>query len=233
MSPGVFRLQPSGHAASRAHAAQVGTSVGSVDKTLPAIATPTSAALVRSSARQCKPLLEPMGGARAPWWPGSQGKSVDGNARDAREHRRQARRGLKASAWPGTALGVDEPSLGLGSAVLPWEDGHAQDRSWLAAVLGTGRAGALWMAERHVGPRALLCPMHARGAAFVIRGPRGWPLEIVSPLPPLGRGEPGHSAEPRGRVVAAQGGKHGCRRLRRTLHHATRAGAPLLYLVTH
>jgi hypothetical protein len=43
----VFRLQPSVHAAYRAHEAQVGTSVVSVDNTLQAIAPHTSAALVR------------------------------------------------------------------------------------------------------------------------------------------------------------------------------------------
>ena len=47
MSPVIFRLQPSVHAAYRAQATQVGTSVVSVYKTLPALAPHTSAAFVR------------------------------------------------------------------------------------------------------------------------------------------------------------------------------------------
>ena len=52
MSQVVFRIQPSVHAAYRAHEAQVGTSVVSVYNKLQEIETHTSAALVRSSARQ-------------------------------------------------------------------------------------------------------------------------------------------------------------------------------------
>ena len=47
MSQVVFRIQPSVHAAYRAHEAQVGTSVVSVYNTLQEIETHTSAALVR------------------------------------------------------------------------------------------------------------------------------------------------------------------------------------------
>jgi hypothetical protein len=52
MSQVVFRIQPSVHAAYRAHEAQVGTSVVSVYNKLQEIETHTSAELVRYSARQ-------------------------------------------------------------------------------------------------------------------------------------------------------------------------------------
>ena len=50
MSQVVFRIQPSVHAAYRAHEAQVGTSVVSVYNKLQEIETHTSAELVRYSA---------------------------------------------------------------------------------------------------------------------------------------------------------------------------------------
>ena len=233
MSQVVFRIQPSVHAAYRAHEAQVGTSVVSVYNKLQEIETHTSAELVRYSARQLKPLIEHMGGAREPWLPGYQVKIVDGNAIEASEHRLQELRGLKAGALPGKSLVVYEPSMGLVSDVFPCEDGHAQERSLFAAVLGTVRAGDLWIADRNFCTREFLCTMNARGASFVIRGHRGLPFEILSPLHPLGRVETGHIAEQRVRVVDAQGGKHVCRRLRLKLNHATRDGATLLYILTN
>ena len=233
LSQVVFRIQPSGHAAYRAHAAQVGTSVVSVYNKLQEIETHTSAALVRYSARKCAPLLEHVGGAREPWLPGYQGKIVDGNAIEASEHRLKALRGIEAGALPGKSLVVYEPASGLVSDVFPCEDGHAQERSLFTAVLRTVQAGDLWIADRNFCTRELLCTMDTRGAAFVIRAHRGLPYESVSPLRPLGRGETGHIAEQRVRVVDAQGGVPMCRRLRLKRDHATRDGATLLYLLTH
>ena len=233
MSQVVFRIQPSVHAAYRAHEAQVGTSVVSVYNKLQEIETHTSAELVRYSARQLEPLIEHVGGAREPWLPGYQVKIVDGNAIEASEHRLKALRGVEAGALPGKSLVVYEPTAGLVSDVFPCEDGHAQERSLFAAVLGTVRAGDLWIADRNFCTREFLCDMDTRGASFVIRQHRGLPFEILSPLHPLGRVETGHIAEQRVRVVDAQGGKHVCRRLRLKLNHATRDGATLLYILTN
>ena len=233
MSQVVFRIQPSVHAAYRAQEAQVGTSVVSVYNKLQEIETHTSAELVRYSARQLKPLIEHVGGAREPWLPGYQVKIVDGNAIEASEHRLKELRGVEAGALPGKSLVVYEPTAGLVSDVFPCEDGHAQERSLFTAVLGTVRTGDLWIADRNFCTREFLCDMDTRGASFVIRQHRGLPFEILSPLPPLGRVETGHIAEQRVRVVDAQGGKHVCRRLRLTLNHATRDGATLLYILTN
>jgi hypothetical protein len=142
-----------------------------------------------------------MGGDRVPWVPGSQVKLVDGNALEASEHRLPALRGVEAGAVPGQALGVYEPASGWVRDVFPGADGHAQERSLCTAVLRTGQAGERWIADRHFCPRDFLCDMDARGASFVIRQHRGWPWEIVSSLPPLGRVETGHIAAQRVRVM--------------------------------
>jgi len=233
MRQGVFRIQPSVHAAYRAQEAQVGTSGVSVSNTRQEIETHPAAALVRSSARTLAPLIEHVGGARAPWLPGSQVKIVDGNAMEARAHRRKALRGVEAGALPGKSLVVYEPAAGLVSDVFPGEDGHAQERSLFTAVLRTVQAGDLWIADRNFCPRELRCDIAARGASLVIRQHRGLPCEIVSPLHPLGRVETGHIAAQRVRVVDAQDGVHGCRRLRIKLNHPTRDGATLLSILTN
>jgi len=233
MSQVVFRIQPSVHAAYRAQEAQVGTSVVSVYNKLQEIETHTSAELVRYSARKLAPLIEHVGGERAPWLPGYQVKIVDGNAIEASEHRLKELRGVEAGALPGKSLVVYEPASGLVNDVFPCEDGHAQERSLFTAVLRTVQAGDLWIADRNFCTREFLCDIDARGAYFVIRQHRGLPFEILSPLHPLGRVETGHIAEQRVRVVDAQDGVHVCRRLRIKLNHPTRDGATLLYILTN
>ena len=232
MSQVVFRIQPSVHAAYRAQEAQVGTSVVSVYNKLQEIETHTSAELVRYSARQLKPLIEQVGGAREPWLPGYQVKIVDGNAIEASEHRLKELRGVEAGALPGKSLVVDEPTVGLVSDVFPCEDGHAQDARCLLRCWAR-YGGDLWIADRNFCTREFLCDMDTRGASFVIRQHRGLPFEILSPLRPLGRVETGHLAEQRVRVVDAQGGKHVSRRLRLKLNHPTRDGATALYILTN
>ena len=233
MSQVVFRIQPSVHAAYRAQAAQVGTSVVSVYNKLQELETRTSAALVRYSAHKLEPLIEHVGGDRASWLPGYHVKIVDGNAIEASEHRLKELRGVEAGALPGKSLVVYEPASGLVSDVFPCEDGHAQERSLFTAVLRTVQAGDLWIADRNFCTREFLCDIDAREASFVIRQHRGLPFEIVSPLRPLGRVETGQIAEQRVRVVDAQDGVHVFRRLRMKLDHATRDGATLLYILTN
>jgi IS4 transposase len=174
-----------------------------------------------------------VGGAREPWLPGYKVKIVDGNAIEASEHRLKELRGVEAGALPGKSLVVYEPTAGLVCDVFPCEDGHAQERALFTAVLGTVRAGDLWIADRNFCTREFLCDIDARGASCVLREHRGLPCEILSPLRRLGRVETGHIAEQRVRVVDAQGGGHVCRRLRLKLNHATRDGATLLYILTN
>jgi hypothetical protein len=233
MSQVVFRLQPSVHAAYRAQEAQVGTSVVSVYNKLQEIAPHTSAALVRYSANQLAPLIEQLGGNCEPWLCGYQVKIIDGNCLEASEHRLKVLRGVEAGALPGKSLVVYAPQQGVVRDVFPCEDGHAQERSLFGAVLKTVQADDLWIADRNVCTRDVLCDIDHRGAAFIIRQHRGLPFDIRTPLRPLGRVETGQIAEQRVRVVDGQGVAHTFRRLRLKLDHATRDGARLLYILTH
>lgn len=233
MSQVVFRLQPSVHAAYRAQEVQVGTSVVSVYNKLKEIEPHTSAALVRYSAQQFVPLIEQLGGNRAPWLSDYQVKIIDGNCIEASEHRLEVLRGVEAGALPGKSLVVYEPQQGLVRDVFPCEDGHAQERSLFGDVLKTVQAGDLWIADRNFCTRDFLCDLDRRGAAFIIREHQSLPCEIRTSLRPLGRVETGHIAEQRVQVVDGQGVAHTFRRLRLKLDQATRDGATLLYILTN
>jgi hypothetical protein len=124
---------------------------------------------VRSSARALTPLLAHLGGERAPWLPGYRVTIVAGNGLEASEHRITEVRDARERALPGTSLVVSEPAQGLGTEVLPCEHGHAQERSLCGPLLDSVHAGDLWIADRNLCTRDVLCAIDNRGAFFVIR----------------------------------------------------------------
>ena len=233
MSQVVFCIQPSVRAAYRAQEADVGTSIISVYNKLNGLETHTSSELGRYSARELAPLIEHMDGERAPWLEGYRIKIVDGNCLEASEHRLEELRKATGRALPGKSLVVYEPAQGLVTDVFPCEDGHAQERSLLGAVLQSVRKDDLWIADRNFCTRAFLTEIDARGGFFVIREHQGLPCEMISSLHSCGRTPTGQLAEQRVRVVDEQGHTHVFRRLRINLNHATRDGDTLLYILTN
>ena len=233
MSQVVFCVQPSVRAAYLAQEADVGTSIVSVYNKLNGLETRTSAELVRYSAREFAPLIAQMDGARAPWLDSYRVKIVDGNCLAASEHRLQVLREAPGRALPGKSLVVYEPAPGLVTDVFPCEDGHAQERSLLGAVLATVAANDLWIADRNFCTRAFLGEMDTRGGCFIIRQHQGLPFEILSPLQSYDRTPTGDIAQQRVCVVDAHGAKHVWRRVRLKLDHATRNGATLLHILTN
>ena len=85
------------------------------------------------------------------------------------EHRLQALRGTRAAPFPGQALVVLDPQRMLITDVFLHEDGHAQERRWMAEVLQHVQADDLWMEDRTFCTLGLMGGMARRGAAFVVR----------------------------------------------------------------
>lgn len=178
MNQVVFCVKPSVRAAYRSQPDEVGTSLVSVYNKLNGLETHTSAELVRYSAREFDPLIEHMGGQRAPWLEGYRVKIVDGNCLEASEHHIHELRQARGRALPGKSLVVYEPALGLVSDVFPCEDGHAQERSLFGPLLKTVKAGDLWIEDRNFCTRDFLCEIDNRGAFFVTREHQGLRFEI-------------------------------------------------------
>jgi hypothetical protein len=233
LSQVVFRIQPSVRAAYRAQEDKMGASLISLYNKLNGVETHTSAELVRYSARQFTPLIEQLEGARAPWLPGYRVKIIDGNCLEASERRLKALREVQGGALPGKSLVVYEPASGLVTDIFLCEDGHAQERSLFAAVLGTVQAGDLWLQDRNFCTCAFLCEIDHRGAGFITRQHAGLPFEPVNVLRAVGRIETGHVAEQRVQVWDAQGDTHLFRRIQVKLDQATRDGDRMLYLLTN
>jgi hypothetical protein len=232
-SPVVCRSKPSVRAASRAQDDTVGASLLAVYTTLQGVATPTSAALVRSSATALQPLRTPLDGTRSAWWPGDRVNIVAGTGSEASAHRLPVVREVQAGALPGQARGVSEPPSGVVCAVLPWEDGHAQERSRLGQVLETVQARDVGLQDRTVCPCALLCGLETRGAGCMTRQQEGLPCPVGTSWRTGGRSATGHVAAPRLQVGAAQGHAHRLRRIQGQLAPATRDGDRVLDLLTN
>jgi hypothetical protein len=233
MNQVVFCVQPSVRAAYRDQEADVGTSLVSVYNKLKGIETQTSAELVRYSAREFAPIIEQMGGERAPWLKGYRVKIVDGNCIEASEHRIQELHQATGRALPGKSVVVYEPAQGLVTDVFPCEDGHAQERSLFGSVLKTVQRNDLWIADRNFCTRAFLTETDSRGGFFVIREHRGLPFEMLSPMRSCGRTSTGQVAQQRVCVMDEHGHKHVFRRLRIKLNQATRDGDTELYILTN
>jgi hypothetical protein len=232
MNQVVFCVQPSVRAAYQAQQDDVATSLVCVYNKLNNLETRTAAELVRYSARELTPLIEHMGGERAPWLEGYRIKIVDGNCLEASEHRIKELRQAKGRALPGKSLVVYEPALGLLSDVFPCENSHAQERSLFRPLLNTVQAGDLWIEDRNFCTRDFLCDIDKRGACFITREHQGLKFEILGPLRSCGRWATGAVAQQRVKVVDAQGHEHLFRRVRIKLNEATRDGATIVHLLT-
>jgi len=168
MSLVAFKVFPTVHATYQTRPGEMGVSVTSLYNKLNGMETTTSRALVRETAVEFARDIADLKGARRPWLPGYRVKVLDGNCIEATEHRLQVLRETTAGPLPGKSLVVYDPSLEIAIDVFPCEDGHAQERSLLDAVLSTVEAGDVWIMDRNVCVRAFLAGITAR-AGHVIR----------------------------------------------------------------
>lgn len=126
-------------------------------------------ALVAGSAGRLSAILAPMRQERAPIVPGYRLRIVDGNPLPASEKRLKPLRGFRGAALPGQSLVVYDPDLELVVDIEPCEDAHAQERTVMASLLARAQAGQLWIADRNVSTRTILCGWQARGCGFIVR----------------------------------------------------------------
>jgi hypothetical protein len=96
-------------------------------------------------------------------------KIIDGNHFRRTERRLRELRAMNAAPLPGQALAVLDPQARLMIDMFPCEDGHAQERSLLPAVLETVEPRDLWIADRNFCTQDFLLGITRRRAFFIIR----------------------------------------------------------------
>ena len=229
----VCRVQPSLHAAYQENKEAITTSMTAVYDKLSGIDTVTSRALVEETARQMAESVCEMNATRSPWLPGYRVKVLDGNCIEATEHRLKALRGTASGALPGKSLVIYEPELEMATEVFPCEDGHAQERSLLSAVLPTVAARDVLIMDRNFCVRDFLAGIGARQAYFICRHHQGLTCEEDGEERLIGSSETGAIYEQWVRVIDGEGVVHRYRRIRIVLEQATRDGDKVLSLLTN
>jgi hypothetical protein len=169
MSEVVLGVHPTVHAAYQANKAVIGVSTTALYNKLDRVETRVSAALVRDSAALAEPVVKALRASHPRWLPGYQIKVLDGNHLSTTEHRLKKLRDTWAAPLPGQALVVLDQQRMLITDVFLSEDGHAQERRLIAAVLQHVKADDLWIEDRNFCTLGLMFGMPRRGAAFVVR----------------------------------------------------------------
>ena len=148
---------------------RVGVSVKSVYNKLNGVETKVSRELVRRTTAQLAKVARATGVPQPTAFPGYCVKILDGNHLSSTEHRLKELRTIGSGPLPGQALCVLEPALMLITDEFPCEDGHAQERKLLPAVLETVRRKDVWIADRNFCTTNFLFGIAQRLGFFVIR----------------------------------------------------------------
>jgi hypothetical protein len=221
------------HAAYMPNMEEIGVSITSVYNKLNGISTVTSSELVRESAAQCAEIVREMGGERAPWLEGYRIRILDGNCIEASEHRLKALRETGAGALPGKSLVVYDPQLSCVVEVMPWEDGHAQERALLGPITAMVEPGDLWIADRNFCCRGFIQAIIDAKAFIVFRQHQGLPVRELGKRRRVGTCATGVLFEQQVEMVLEDGGTIRLRRITIRLKKATRDGDEDLHLLTN
>jgi len=220
------------NAAYQASKEKIGVSITAVYDKLNGIEISTSAELVRFASRQVRPIIEKLGGTSPPLLPGCQIILLDGNCIEKSEHRIKELRQLSAGPLPGKSLVAYDPELRVPIDVFPCEDGHAQERSLLGAVLATVQPNNVWIADRNFCTVDFTCGIVAAKAFFIIREHKKYPFQAIEKQEYIGKVDTGKVYEQRISVVDSSGNKHIFRRIRLALDTETRDGEKEIAIIT-
>ena len=165
----VNRQRKSVNAAYLAQADSIGVSVKAVYDKLGRIEVPISERLVRDTAADLATVIRSLHAEQKPLLKDFRVLIVDGNHLAGTEHRLTELRRTNAAALPGQACVILDPQLGLAVDVVACEDGHANERTLMPALLERMHAGECWMADRLYCTKAFLREIVDRNAKFIIR----------------------------------------------------------------
>jgi hypothetical protein len=224
MAAVVCRVKPTVHAAYQADD-HIPVNVTALYARLARVPTAAARDLVRHTADRLGPVIRAMGGAAPDPLPGYRVKVLDGNHLGKTQRRLKPLRDVVAGPLPGQTLVVLDPALGLAIDVVPCEDGHAQERSLLDAILETVAGRDVWVADRNFCTTAFLFGVAERKGFFVIRRHAAtlrWEREPEWVA--AGRAATGTLSEQTVWLTEPGGAELAVRRVRLTLDHPTRDG---------
>jgi hypothetical protein len=165
----VCRIHPSHNAAYQANSAQIGVSLRALYDKLDHTEPTVSATLVHHIGERLIPVVQQLQAGLPPRLTGYRLRILDGNHLAATQHRLKELRPLRSGPLPGQALVVYDPQWRMVTDVVPCEDGHAQERALLDAILPLVQPKDVWVADRNFCTTNFLFGIAARHGFFVIR----------------------------------------------------------------
>jgi IS4 transposase len=165
--------------------------------------------------------------------PGYTVRILDGDHLAATEHRLKELRTYGGGALPGQALVVYDPDWDMAINVIPWENGHTQERALLSLLEESLAAGEVWVMDRNFCVLHWLHRIAAQSAYFVVREHEQTPFKPLAPMEEKGATETGRVAEQPIQVIGPDGQPVVWRRIRVLLQKPTRDGDEQVYLWTH
>jgi len=229
----VCRIRPSVHAAYQADPEQIPVSLRALYDKLAKVEPGTSAALVAHTARKLQPVIARLGGGLPPLLSGYRVRILDGNHLAGTEHRLQELRAVAAGALPGHTLAVLDAETMLVTDVLCCEDGHAQERATLPAVVRLIAARDVWVADRNFCTTDFWFALAERKAYGVIRHHANLAWQPLSKRTYRGRCATGRVYEQRVRIQQESGTYLELRRITIALDQKTRDGDTELHILTN
>jgi hypothetical protein len=233
MSLVVCGKQSSLHSAYQANAEAVAASLTAVYNKLHRIEDSVSALLVGQTAARLSPLVEQVGGLYPESVPGYRMRILDGNHLAGTEHRMPETRDESAAPLPGQTLAVLEPARRLITDVVCCQDGHAQERSLLDAIVAKVKERDLWLADRNFCVRHFLSSIAGRLGSFVIREHANLNPKVIGKLRRRGRTASGRVSQQNISIDGADGKSLILRRVVLELDEPTRDGETVITLVTN
>lgn len=234
MSSVVCRIRPSIHAAYQADPSVIGVSIRAVYDKLNPVELGTTEAVVAHTAAKLGPVIRRLRGRRPKLLPGYQVRILDGNHLAASDRRLGVLRGHAAGPLPGHALVVFDPDLGLITRMIGFEDGHAQERLGIPAVLSQSHAREVWVADRNFCTTGFLFGLDARRSRFVIRQHGSLSsVELLGKIRPDGRCSSGRVWKQKAVLSDASGSRMTLRRVTVTLDVPSRGGETEVHILTN
>ena len=140
---------------------------------------------------------------------------------------------IASGALPGKSLVVYDPELRIPVDVFPCEDGHAQERSILNAVLATVNKKELWIADRNFCTVEFVCEIDKKDAYFIFRQHGNLPYTVLGKEKVIGKIKTGKVFEQPIMVIDHEGKQHRFRRIRVLLKSETRDGDLEIFIITN
>ena len=178
-------------------------------------------------------IIDELGGLGEPLLPGYRTKIVDGNHLRRTDRRIGELRELNAAPLPGQSLVVYDPQYRLAIDAVPCEDGHAQERSLLWALLDMVQPKDLWIADRNFCTIDFLFGIALRRGKFIIRQHGNLPFRLKGRRRFVGQIETGLVYEQSMEVTDSEGITRVFRRITVKLKEPTRDGDTELHIVTN